>query len=232
MYTDNEIKELEATLQLIKETKEETTDVKELEQLKKQETKVSVELISKFYRVVNHSKFDTVDLMNTIADLVSVVENKDMEPDIIFVSKRIGSQVVIQYANLVLKEKNANLLGYYKNETEFKKALQVNHAFVLCEEVGSIPEEIEAFEIVKDSAFINEHNMNLNNIKGVRSNLDFGERDYLAGFIEKLVNYQNDKFQFEMTTLEMTDIMNEYALEVLEHAKDKQVKMKQEIKNN
>lgn len=236
MYTDNEIEELRENINIIQEEKTKTNDRETLQELNAMEKELSSALISKFYRMVNYSKFNTITLLRLFSDLISVVEDKKVIPDVVFLEKTIkvghsNVEVSMEYINLILIHEDTDMKNYYVNQEEFEEDIKRNDALVLYETVENVPRTLSIFELVS-STHINQNSMDLNHIKGIECKLNLEGKDYLMGFVKRLMKYKYDNYAIEPSEIEMTDIMNEYALEVLEHTKNKQVKMKQETKNN
>lgn len=236
MYTDNEIEELRENINIIQEEKTKTNDRETLQELNAMEKELSSALISKFYRMVNYSKFNTITLLRLFSDLISVVEDKKVIPDVVFLEKTIkvghsNVEVSMEYINLILIHEDTDMKNYYVNQEEFEEDIKRNDALVLYETVENVPRTLSIFELVS-STHINQNSMDLNHIKGIECKLNLEGKDYLMDFVKRLMKYKYDNYAIEPSEIEMTDIMNEYALEVLEHTKNKQVKMKQETKNN
>lgn len=227
MYIDNEIKNLREELNIIQEEKINAENQEILQELDIMEKEVSSLLISKFYRMINYSRFDTKSLANSLADLISVVEDKNMTPDVVFVSEKIGnSHFSVPYSRLIIRATDNVIPTFYDSREQFEGITKEQEIIILKKSLNGIPNEIDIFELVKNSVFINKDNMNLNNIKGIQLTIDLGKRDYLEDFITTLVNYKWEQDKLNISDAEMADVMNEYAFHLIESKNKKLIKEK------
>lgn len=211
MYTDYEIEELREKLRIIQKEKENTKSEKSLQKLIAMEKEISVFLISKYYRMVNYSHFDTVNLVTALSNLISIIEDKNMIPDIVFVAQKIGyGNITVHYAKLIIRKEKDQIPVYYESKNQFEEEMNNKDILVLSEEVGSISKEMDVFSLVTDSLFINQDNMNLENIKGVKFAIHLGDREYLKDYIIALISYKYEQEKMDISTIEMTSIMNDY----------------------
>lgn len=211
MYTDNEIEQLREKIKIIQEIKENTINEMELQKLNEKEKEISVFLISKYYRMVNYSHFDAVNLVTALSKLISIIEDKNMTPDIVFVAQKIGhGNITVHYAKLIIRKENDQIPVYYEDKTQFEEEMNNKDILVISEEVGSISKEMDVFSLVTDSLFINQDNMNLENIKGVKFAIHLGDRQYLKDYIISLISYKHEHEKMDISATEMTNIMNDY----------------------
>ncbi len=216
MYTDNEIETIKEQLRIVKEEKQKTQNQKYVKNLEKVEKEIAASLISKFYRLIHYSKFNTEMLIEFLVKLISIVENKDMDYQQIYTLKRIGyGQLLVNYTEVVIKEKADHFSAFYEDRVNFEKAIKNKNTLVLLNCIGEIPKEIEVFELVKKSLIVNKYNMNLDNIQGVEFNIDLGERQYLKDYIALLVAYKFEHNIMDLGRDEMANITNEYAIQVI-----------------
>lgn len=227
MYIDNEIKNLREKLKIIQEEKINAENQEVLQELDIMEKEVSSLLISKFYRMINYSRFDTKSLVDSLADLISVVEDKNMTPDVVFVSEKIGnSHFSVPYSKLIIRATEDVIPTFYDSKEQFEEMINDKDIIILKKSLNGIPNEIDVFELVKNSVFINKDNMNLNNIKGIQWTIDFDKRDYLEDFVATLVNYKWEQDKLNISDAEMADVMNEYAFQLIESGNKKLIKVK------
>lgn len=228
MYTDDEIEQFKDKLEIVQNEKERAENKEVLKELQAMEKEYSAALISKFYRMVNYSHFDTAMLIDSIADLISTVENKDMVPDIVYASRKLGYyHLNIHYAILIIREKEKTIPMYYNSFEQLQDYIKDKNVLILQEAVGSIPKEMNLFELVHDSLFITKDNMNLMNIKGIRCTLDLEQKEYLPGYIQELIKYKYDHYQMEIAPLGIKKVKEDYVKKILNK---KYIKMKKDEK--
>ena len=227
MYTNSYITKLTNELSKIKAEQASASFVSA--ELLEQERIAESKLISLYFRYNNYSKFKTDILVNAIADLIYVAEDKKMEPSIIFFSQKYkNSKLDLRYAALIIKPIDLDLEVHYGSKEEFESDIRNKDVMVLQEDIGGIDEKISLFSIDADNPKFNSHNLNLKNIHGLNLNINIGNRQYIANFIEDLMHYKMDNFLVEMADYEVFDIMNNYALHLVSRKKrnNRIVKMK------
>lgn len=228
MYTDDEIEQLKEKLEIVQNEKECAENQNVFNELQAMEKEYSATLISKYYRMVNYSHFNTEALIESIADLISIVEKKKMVPDIIYASRKLGyHNLNIHYAILIIHEKEMTVPAYFHNFEQLREYAKDKNILILQEAVGSIPKEMNLFELIHDSLFITKDNMNLINIKGIRCAIDLDQREYLSGYIQELLKYKYDHYQMEIDPLGFEKVKKDYAQKVL---KQKKIKSKRNEK--